>query len=437
MSAKVKLRLILLALALLASAGTMIWFAGAGLSRIVEMEEGLRIAEYVDEEVVLLQAELRALEHFADAEKWRDFLARSRQLEAWMGRQERELITARERALLERIEAEYASFLKSARRLAEGVRQGEFADHERLQESAIGLREQLGDIRRLGVRSYLADSHSYLALAQRTIVILLLVLVGVAAWLALAVYRGMIAPLRTQLVETNAALERSERLASLGVLAAGVAHEIRNPLTAINARLYTHRKAFATGSDEAEAVEFVREEIERLERIVRAFLEFARPPEPEKTLVPPAALLREVMELLEPGLREARIDLVVAEADEQPVPMDPRLIKQVLVNFVRNSAESIPGQGRITLRARRDRRKLHGQRRDVVILEVQDDGKGVPEKARDRLFDPFFTTKPSGTGLGLAIAARIVEKHGGALEYQSRVNRGSTFRIVLPIDQTP
>jgi two-component system NtrC family sensor kinase len=109
------------------------------------------------------------------------------------------------------------------------------------------------------------------------------------------------------------------------------------------------------------------------------------------------------------------------------------LIKQVLINLVRNAAEAIGREGTVTLRARDAQMNLNGHFQEVAILEVADTGKGIPPGVEKRLFDPFFSTKEMGTGLGLSIAARIVEKHGGALQYQTQVGRGTTFGIVLPV----
>ena len=103
-----------------------------------------------------------------------------------------------------------------------------------------------------------------------------------------------------------------------------------------------------------------------------------------------------------------------------------------MINLIQNAAESMAGDGTITLRARTGMGRLAGRARPVVMLEVTDTGKGIPPEVRKRMFDPFFTTKEEGTGLGLAIAARIVEKHGGALECRSEINRGTTFAILLP-----
>jgi len=108
----------------------------------------------------------------------------------------------------------------------------------------------------------------------------------------------------------------------------------------------------------------------------------------------------------------------------------------VLINLVRNGAEAIDGTGTVTLRSRAARARVAGGETDAVILEVSDTGKGIPPEVEKRLFDPFFSTKETGTGLGLAIAARIVERHGGSLQYQTRPGHGTTFGVVLPREIT-
>jgi len=242
----------------------------------------------------------------------------------------------------------------------------------------------------------------------------------------------MIAPLQVQLVESRQLVERQEKLASLGMLAAGVAHEIRNPLTAIKAWLYLQQKHLAPGTPEFSDAELIGGEINRLERIVKDFLQFARPSEPQLVTVTAEQPLDEVRRLMAPQLVKANIQLVLAEVLTAPIRIDPQQIKQVLINLVQNAADSIGKNGTVTLRARRDEKRLNEQTVEVVILEVADTGKGIPPEAEKRLFDPFFTTKEFGTGLGLPIAARIVEKHRGALQYQSKVDSGTTFGIILP-----
>jgi signal transduction histidine kinase len=234
------------------------------------------------------------------------------------------------------------------------------------------------------------------------------------------------------LVERETLLERQEKLATLGTLASGIAHEIRNPLTSIKARLYTlgkHIRGNGAGTGDAAVIS---DEISRLERIVQDVLRFARPSDPELRVVSADVPLREVQSLMSASLDPSRVELRFEPGPELHVSIDPSLIKQVLINLVRNAAEAIEQQGTVTLRVRADRMNLQGSECAVAILEVADTGKGIPPEVGKRLFDPFFTTKEAGTGLGLPIAARIVQKHGGMLQYQTRVGHGTIFGIVLP-----
>jgi signal transduction histidine kinase len=258
----------------------------------------------------------------------------------------------------------------------------------------------------------------------------LLFLFGLA--LALLAYRDWIVPLHVKLVETQSLAERHEKLASLGMLAAGVAHEIRNPLTAIKAAVFIQQKKFPAGSSEAADAALVQREIVRLERIVTEFLQFARPSEPDLTAMSSHQPLQEVQALLGPALAKDNIQLLLEDSTPLPVKVDGEQMKQVLINLVQNAAESIGRDGAITLRSRPDRKALGEGETEVVILEVTDTGVGIAPEVEKRLFDPFFTTKPEGTGLGLSIAACIVQKHGGALQYQTEVNHGTTFGIILP-----
>ena len=133
-----------------------------------------------------------------------------------------------------------------------------------------------------------------------------------------------------------------------------------------------------------------------------------------------------------PQLEKADIRLAYENSVSAQVRIDPQQIKQVLINLVQNAAESICQHGAVTLRVRLGSKRLGDGVEEVVVLEVADTGKGIPPEVEKRLFDPFFTTKESGTGLGLCIAARIVEKHGGVLQYQTQINHGTTFGIMLP-----
>jgi signal transduction histidine kinase len=286
--------------------------------------------------------------------------------------------------------------------------------------------------RRHALQSFVSESEKFLVQLQQLIFASLLMLLIFGAWGVRVIYRDMISPLRVRLIETREIAERQEKLAALGVLAAGVAHEIRNPLTAIKARLYTLQKTLPVESAARRDAEFIGKEIDRLARIIADFLTFARPAQPRLESISAAELMSNAGELLAPGLLDDEIALVVEPAPGLKVSADAGQLQQVLINLVQNAAESIGKRGTISLRARSAELPLSGQIRDVVILEVEDTGKGIPREVQERLFDPFFTTKASGMGLGLSIAARIVEMHGGAIQYQTQVARGAKFGVVLP-----
>jgi signal transduction histidine kinase len=375
-----------------------------------------------------------------DDATWAQFLTTSRQLDGWLDQQAPLLTTGREKDALRQVKDAYDDYLAEARQMYK-------SDHAKRSpadvlaelSSSRGQAQHLFDLGEALAREHyesrnelVASANSTLAQLRDLILALLaaLFLLGVA--LAVMAYRDMVVPLRVRLVESQTLAERQEKLASLGLLAAGVAHEIRNPLTAIKAAVFIQQKKFLPGSAEAADAELVAREIRRLERIVTEFLQFARPAEPVLGSVSAQQPLREVQSFLGPELARRNIRLLFEESNPLPVKVDGEQIKQVLINLVQNAADSIGSDGSITLRCRPDRKPFSNGETDVVILEVADTGRGIPPDVEKRLFDPFFTTKPDGTGLGLSIASCIVEKHGGALQYQTQVNRGTTFGIILP-----
>ena len=395
--------------------------------------ESFRIADQLQAGLLKLDSRLRKFTDGRRPEDWQSFEDESLRLDAWIDKQKTALTTPDEKAVLSEINAAYDGYLAVAREIAADAASFDKFKVEAAEERLISLGLELANAHREALGRFVASTQQSLALLQAVIFTALLALVLLATWAAAVVYREMIAPLRVKLIESQALVERHEKLASLGVLAAGVAHEIRNPLTAIKARLYTQQKALAPGSRERTDAEFIGREIDRLDKIVSDFLRFARPVEPERVPLSPADLLHEVRQLMAPQLHGSWIDLTVERAGETKVLADPEQLKQVLINLVQNSAEALGKGGTIKLRAVESQIALGGRMREVVIIEVEDNGFGIPPEVQKRLFDPFFTTKQSGTGLGLSIAARIVEKHAGALRFQTAVNRGTTFGVVLPV----
>jgi signal transduction histidine kinase len=308
--------------------------------------------------------------------------------------------------------------------------------YKRVREISSGLFPLCDDLvasQREGFTEFLHGTQETLASHQQLLIVCSGMILGMMVILAVLVYRGMITPLQVGLTESRSIIERQEKLASLGILASGVAHEIRNPLTAIKFRLFSLRKAVPSVVQNEDA-SVIGNEINRLEGIVQDFLQFARPSEPRLSKTAANDILQDVYKLLNPQLQKDGIELRLETDGPKTIFIyaDAQQVKQVLINLIQNSAESIGRNGTITLRARRDIGELESRTRPVAILAVSDTGNGIPPEVEARLFDPFFTTKEGGTGLGLAVSARIVEKHGGLLRYETEVNRGTTFELVLP-----
>lgn len=361
-------------------------------------------------------------------------------LNRWIDEQKPRLTTDTEKNLMNQMDSAYDEYLAAAKKLL--ARLEAIGDHAATMDEYTEIRQVSQKLNSLGLelsRAHLASRNRLLTEANDTIARLrALVLASLALLflfalaLAFAVYRDLILPLRVQLVESRTLLERKEKLASLGALAAGVAHEIRNPLTAIKAALFIQQKKFRPGTPEADDARLIDREILRLERIVNDFLLFARPSDTQLTPLTADVPLREVQRLLAPPLAANKIQLLMDGADPLRIRADADQIKQLLINLVSNAAEASPPGSIVKLRARAAHRRLDGADTAVVILEVADNGKGISADVQKRLFDPFFTTKDNGTGLGLSIAAGIVQRHGGALEFQTAPGLGTTFGVVLP-----
>jgi signal transduction histidine kinase len=212
-------------------------------------------------------------------------------------------------------------------------------------------------------------------------------------------------------------LERSQRLASLGTLTAGVTHEIRNPLTVIRAE--TERLANQERDLDylKQFRELVLKHIDRISSIVSRMLQLAKEKEKQDIDV-------NLNEVIEATTQFFTISNIVVKKDLQPVPSikgDPEALQEVFVNLIQNALDAMSGKGELTLRTYKE----DGH----VVAEVSDTGKGVPEEIREKIFDPFYSTRHEGVGLGLSIVYRIVREHGGSIKVESQVGKGSTFKL--------
>jgi len=375
-----------------------------------------------------------------DREDQDRFMDQWTKMDQWIDTQRPTLTSDKEQRILDSINDAYDFYFTAATNLLQQVWDKPSDDRplaafRKVEDESgrlLGLGNQLVIAHRESLDRFLSDSQKSLAFLRELILGALFVLFVLLVSLALVVYRDMIMPLRRKLIESHAVIQRQEKLASLGVLAAGVAHEIRNPLTAIKARLFTQQKVLNSGSPAYEDTIVIGNEIDRLERIVKGVLQFARPPEPSLVTLSADVPVREAAELMGPQLARNGIDLKIDELTDAMIQADPQQLKQVFINLIQNAAESIHRNGTVTLRARCGTERLGGQSRPAVVLEVEDTGRGISQEVQKRLFDPFFSTKEGGTGLGLAIAERIVQKHGGVLRFRTQLNRGTTFGILLP-----
>jgi signal transduction histidine kinase len=235
------------------------------------------------------------------------------------------------------------------------------------------------------------------------------------------------------LQEAADAVRRSERLAALGQLSAGLAHELRNPLGTVKASAEMLGRNLASGDEVSrELTGFIISEVDRANSLVTKFLDFARPLRMQRRITDLGEALDRAVEQL--GRHVPPFDVTVYKnysPDIRPFAFDPQLIERVVYNLLLNAAQASPADAAITLKTK----QVDGYAEIAVI----DRGSGVEPAHRESIFNPFFTTKREGVGLGLAIVAKIVDEHGGRIALESEPGVGSVFRVLLPIDapETP
>jgi two-component system NtrC family sensor kinase len=243
-----------------------------------------------------------------------------------------------------------------------------------------------------------------------------------------------------QLRAAQAENVQREKLAAVGLLASGIAHELNNPLTGVLTFSSLIREKMPPGSTDAEDMDLVIGETKRCASIIRRLLDFARQKAPERSFVDVNVLIRDVARFIE---RSARLNDTAITIDLDPdLPqlwIDANQVKQVLMNMLVNAQHATEERGSITIRSRRPAEPIApepgAEPVDMVEIAIVDTGCGIAEKDLQRIFDPFFTSKKAGkgTGLGLSVSHGIVKAHGGAIKVESALGEGSTFRIYLPV----
>jgi two-component system sensor histidine kinase HydH len=218
-------------------------------------------------------------------------------------------------------------------------------------------------------------------------------------------------------------IQRSERLASLGRMAAGIAHEIRNPLGSIKGFAQYFRNKFSDGSEDRNYAVVMVNEVDRLNRVIQDLLNFAKPQEPKLSTVEIKSLIRHGLKLVQPDIQANNIQVIESFSEEPPITImaDTDMITQVFLNLFLNAIEAMDSDGRLEI-------GLFEKEEQLEIL-VSDTGSGIPKENLSRIFDPFFTSKKEGTGLGLAIVYRIIENHHGEIEVNSDPGKGTVFKL--------
>ena len=239
---------------------------------------------------------------------------------------------------------------------------------------------------------------------------------------------GMLVSLRDleSLERIGSQLQVSERLAALGRVTAGVAHEVKNPLNSMRVWLEVLKTNLPIDPETQQAAKMLDTEIDRLDRVVKTFLEFSRPVELEREEVNLPELIESVLASAKPGITRAGVTLVKEiPASFPPIELDNRLIEQSILNLVLNACECMTSGGQLTVTLDRVG--------DMAEIRVGDTGPGIAPENRGKIFQLFFTTRKGGTGLGLANTFRFVQLHGGSIEFDTEAGRGTTFRIELPL----
>jgi len=241
--------------------------------------------------------------------------------------------------------------------------------------------------------------------------------------------KGLTVTLRneTEKEKLREEMMRLDRLASLGKLSAGIAHEVRNPLTGISLLLDDLHDQAATGSDDQQMISKALAEIARVERLINSLLNYSSPARAEFRQTDLNRVVHDTALLMRRPCERHEVFLTL---EEEPVPLlkiDPEKIKQAVLNIIRNAQEALPHGGRITIRT-----CVRGER---AIIEIGDDGPGINAEDIPLIFEPFFTRKGAGTGLGLSITQRIIEEHHGKISVESDPGRGTLFVVELPLDR--
>ena len=260
---------------------------------------------------------------------------------------------------------------------------------------------------------------------QMIILLLVFTLVAVGAFLSLLTLRGLKGS-RLRLGKVEKELQRSERLAALGKMAAGVAHELRNPLSSIKGLALLLRSKFSDDSSSVETADILVREVERLNRSIAELLDYAKPAKLNKISTKLNLIVEKTLRLITMDMQAQGISLDLNLAERLPdIEVDEDKLNQVFLNLFLNGIQAMTNGGVLSVSS--------FQRVDNVAVVIEDTGTGITKEDLPRIFDPYFTTKNDGTGLGLALSTKIVEEHEGEIILTSEPGKGTRVEVILPV----
>ena len=231
-------------------------------------------------------------------------------------------------------------------------------------------------------------------------------------------------------------MQRAEQLTVYGEMAAGLAHDIKNPLSGIKAAMEILSKESTVSKEDKEVLVKVVGEIRRIESLIKQLFDYAKPPKPQFTILNFNELMEKTMGLLPKypsfSLNDSRRITIVKDFDKSlpEIETDPMQQQQIFLNLLLNAGDAMPKGGTLTVKT------SHDPTKDFIEIFVSDTGKGIDEDAMEKLFKPFYTTKSQGTGLGLATTKRLIEQQGGVIKATNHPSGGASFEIRLPTKQT-
>ncbi|MFV0439277.1 MAG: ATP-binding protein [Desulfopila sp.] len=477
--AKITCIFTVIAVIVIAGSGSLFWYThqtDQSVSTMIEREV-LLYKEIQDMELALANQKGFLTYYFVDGdEKWlAAILTYRRMFGESMLRATSSDLTPANRQALELIGQKYANYIAAKDQAIDNYKKGLHQQsismsHERQRDAFFGLLALCEEFSQQQWRDILQREREGIARSQR---MRFIVSCGLVAFVATSViflvilYRQILVPIRglaietggpqediknevnslahslqdmrrdfdetaSQLARSQRTLMQAERMATVGELAAGVAHTIRNPFTSIKMRMFSLGRTLALSDQQNEDLQVIAEEIARIDKIVQNFLEFARPPKLRLENCRLHDIIHSVLVLLDYRIRKFEVELRYTPRTElPPVRLDPDRIKEALVNLIVNSCEAMePGGGTITVG---ESRGVDPRLGPVVILTVTDTGPGVPETIIDKITTPFFTTKDQGSGIGLSIVARIVQEHDGQFMVSSAPDKGTESIIFLPV----